>query len=211
MRKRLLVAASLLLITSALQAQDQDDKKKPPKPKPDCLDGTYYDDGKLESGLAPNSLVDSDNFVMLFDAPQYPATLEKLCIAWTRRGFDSGIYFDVEIWTADGPGGSPGTLVAKVSTLSAGKVPTRGAKFYDYDVSSLGIVIDGPVYIGPSWDPLNPFLVYLAMDLGPKTPRRRAFHGTGLFGDQTPDVEIGAVGQAPEYRAFGIRAKFGRP
>lgn len=63
--------------------------------------------------------------------------------------------------------------------------------------------------IAPSWEPLNPFEVYLGMDIGPETPRRRAFYGTGILNDHPPDQELGLVGQVPQYRALAIRPVFG--
>lgn len=188
----------------------QEDKKKPPKPKPDCLDGTVYDDGKFESGLAPNALLNRDDLVMLFTSPSYPVKLEKLCVAWWRAGFDSGIFFDLHVWAADGPDGAPGTLLETISSLSSGGIKPK-AKFYTYDLSAYNLVFDGPVYIGPSWDPLNPFLVYLAMDTSAKTPRQRGFYGVGIFNDHAPNQELGVVGRIPQYKALAIRAKFGNP
>jgi hypothetical protein len=210
MRKILLTCALLLLtLPFAAVAQEDLEKRKPPKPKPDCLDGVVYDDGKFESGL--RSTLFSDNFVMLVEAPTYPAKLEKVCISWIRTSFWNSIYFDLRIWAADGPDGGPGTLVDVIPALSAGGVSGK-AKFYTYDLKSYGIVVDGPVYIGPYWDPLDWFLIYLAMDTGPRTPRRRAFHVVGTLDDHPPSVEIGVTAaQAPEYKAFGIRAKFGPP
>lgn len=152
MRQRwiaLFVAA--LAICSSAQAQE-DDKRRPPKPKPDCLDGAVYDDKKkLESGLRPNTLADRGDFVMLFESPTYPAKLNKVCVAWVAYSIaaDLNIWFDLRVWAADGENGAPGTLLATVPVLSAGRVPLRKPKFYTYDVSWAAIVIDGPVYIGP--------------------------------------------------------------
>jgi hypothetical protein len=207
MRKALWVA--VLLSLSAPLAAEELYEKKPAQPKPDCLDGVKYDDGKFENGLRSTAF--DDNFVMLIEAPFYPAKLEKVCIAWRRTSFWTEIFFDLRIWAADGPDGVPGKLIDVIPVLFAARIPTK-AKFYNYDVSGYGIVIDGPVYIGPFWDPLDAFLIYLATDYGPKTPRQRAFHGVGILDDHPPNVEIGtSIDQAPKYRAFGIRAKFGPP
>lgn len=182
---------------------------KPPKPKPDCLDGVRYDDNKLEQGLRPTTF--NDNFVMLIEAPSYPARLDKVCIAWRRTSFWNRVFFDLRIWAADGPDGGPGTLLDVVPTLQAGKIPTK-AKFYTYDLSSYDIVIDGPVYIGPYWDPLDAFLVYLALDTTPKMPRQRAFFDVGILDNHPPNREFGtSISTFPNYRAFGIRAKFSPP
>lgn len=187
--------------------------KKPPKPKPDCLDGVVYDDRKFETGLAPGSLAARGDFVMLFEAKSYPARLNRVCLAWRRTSFWNALYFDLRVWAADGEDGAPGTLLHTVPVLGAGSVPTK-AKFYSYDVAWADIVIDGPVYIGPSWDPLDAFLIYLAMDKGPKTKVRRGYYGGVLFDNEVkaPSVALGSsINAAPGYRALGIRAVFGPP
>jgi hypothetical protein len=210
MRRGTLVALLLALgIAQAAAGQEVDDKRKPPKPKPDCLDGSVYDDRKFESGLT--SSLFNDNFVMLVEAPSYPARLNKVCIAWRRTSFFWTVFFDIRVWAADGPNGGPGTLLGTMGPFVANKVPPK-AKFYTYDVAWQGLVIDGPVYVGPYWDPIDALAIYLAMDTGPRTQRRRAFHNVGIFGDLPPSTEIGvSFDQAPNYRAFGIRAVFGPP
>jgi hypothetical protein len=217
MRRTVFAAVAVLVVFAARSAFGQDfdaDKRKPPKPKPDCLDGVKYDDGKFESGLRPNDLVDPGNFAMLVEAKSYPAKLNRVCVAWVRDSFWWDLFFNVRVWAADGPDGGPDTLLAEIGPLAAFKVPTR-AKFYSFDVSGLGVVIDGPVYIGPSWNGLRDgWLIYLAMDQGPRTLRRRAFYGGVLTPDDQapPDHELGiSLAYAPSYKAFGIRAVFGPP
>jgi hypothetical protein len=205
--KRLLLAA-LFMVPALASAQVPLWEEAKPKPKPDCLDGVKYDDGKLESGLA--GLLDfRTNLVMLFEAPSYPARLDKVCLAWSRSIIgDRGIYFDLRIWDANGENGGPGTLLAQMGGLSAGKLAVK-SKWYTYDLSSQGIVINGPVYIGPSYFPGDAFYVFLGMDTGPKTPRRRGFFGANVSNpDAPPGREMGFVGNQPSYRAYGIRVKF---
>lgn len=208
--KRLVAIAALFMlpaIASAQMAELDTAGKAKPKPKPDCLDGVKYDDGKIESGLA--GLLDfRTNMVMLFEAPSYPAKLDKVCLAWSRSIIgDKGVYFDLRVWAADGENGGPGTLLAQVGGLSAGKVTVKN-KFYTYDLSSQGIIINGPVYIGPSYFPGDAFYVFLGMDVGPKIPRRRGFFGGDTTNSEKPPTkELGFVGAQPSYRAFAIRVK----
>lgn len=198
---------TLLLVT--LLAAQAAEARKPPKPKPDCLDGTYYDDGRFESGL--RSSMAEDNFVMLFEAPQYPARVDKVCLSWWRTSFYTSVFFELRVWAADGPDGAPGTLLHAVPVLQASGVGKK-PRFYNYELQWANLVVEGPVYVGPFWDPLDAFLIYLAMDAGPGTPRRRGFHGVGLLDDRAPNLELGSsIQQAPSYRAMGVRVKFGPP
>jgi hypothetical protein len=209
MRKAVIFTLLVGALLPTLVWAEDDKKPKPPKPKPDCLDGVKYDDGKLESGLRPVSF--DDNYVMLFEAPSYPAKLEKVCIAWSRTSFWNEVWFDLRIWAADGPNGGPGTLLDTIPALHASRI-SRNNKFYTHDIRHFGIVIDGPVYIGPFWDPLQYFLVYLGMDTTFKTPRRRGFTNVGIGDTHAPTNELGSSAQnIPSYRAFGIRAVFGQP
>lgn len=206
------LAAVMIALAMPVSAQLVTEEARAPKPKPDCLDGAKYDDGKFESAYRPGSYLFRGNFVMLFEAPQYPAKLEKVCIAWMKDLFDSQIWFDIKIWAPDGPNGGPGTLLAEIPTLFAGNVP-RKAKFYTYDVKGMNVVVEGPVYISPSWYMGNTGYIYLATDFGPKIPRRRGFSGLeDNREDEPPSRELGiGINAIPAYKAFGIRAKFGPP
>ena len=209
--------AFVLLLVSAASAQDHSaEKRKPPKPKPDCRDGVVYDDGRFESGLKPNDRDGRGDLVMLIQAQAYPAKLNKVCLGFVAYSTLAApnIYFDLRVWAADGEDGGPGTLLATVPVLLASRVPLRKPKFYAYDISWANIVIDGPVYIGPSWDPLANVLIHLAMDQGPRTVRHRGFYGADPYGSELkpPDQELGVGnGYIPSYRALGIRSVFGPP
>jgi len=202
------LALAFIAVRAGAQPFSVAEEARAPRPKPDCLDGSKYDDAKFEQGLRP-TLFD-DNFVQLIEAKSYPAKLQKVCIAWRRTSFWNGIVFDLRIWTTDGPNGGPGTRIDTIRSLTASRIPTR-AVFYTYDLSGYNIIIDGPVYIGPFWDPLSYFLVYLATDTSPKTPYRRSFYGVGILDDQPPRFELGPGSAIPNFRAFGIRATFTTP
>jgi hypothetical protein len=201
------LASIELAASSADQMGQEAGKKKPPKPKPDCLDGVKYDDGRLEKGVRP--VLFNDNFVMRFEAASYPAKLEKVCIAWIATSFWKEIFFEIRIWKADGPNGTPGELLDVIPNLYTNRLP-GAARFTTYDVKSQGIIIDGPVYLGPYWDPLQAFLVYIGYDASPKTKRQSGFYNVGIGDDHAPSSELG-VAALPDYRALGIRANFGRP
>jgi hypothetical protein len=150
---------------------------------------------------------------MRFDLPRYPAKLERVCIAW-GRGVTNGasrVEFDIRVWAADGPGGLPGTLLATIPGFAAENLayyrfPTAG-KLYPYDVSAAGVLVDGPVYIGPVYYPEEDF-VEILYDGSRKTRVRPTFHG---LNDEPPSEPPPRNPYVVPYKAFGIRAKFGPP
>lgn len=209
MKRALVLVVFTLALAARLQAADRGNKARP-LPAASCADGTIYDDGKFENALAPGLFATRDDLVMLFDAPYYPAKLDKVCLAWMRAYRYTTISFDLHVWASDGQDGAPGTLLADIPGLVATKVPARRAKFYSYNLAGFEIVIDGPVYIGPSWNFFKGFGIFLATDYGPLTPRRRAFHSVGEPPSHAPSREFG-VDDQPAFRAFGTRVKFSPP
>lgn len=178
-----------------------DDKK--PQSKPDCSDGIVYDDGKFERGLAPGLF--DDAIAMRFDAKTYPAKLTRVCLNWWRDIFDNEVFFELRIWEADGPNGTPGTLIAAFPNLHASRISPRGS-FFSYDVSKANVILTGPVYIGPFWDPIQCLGCYLATDSSPKTPRRPMYYGVGVFDDHPPRTAV----TGPS-KVLGIRAVVAKP
>lgn len=203
MRKGLFLA---MLALAARLGAEQPTENARPVPDTSCTDGTVYDDGKFENALAPGLFTTRDDFVMLFEAPSYPAKLDKICLAWVRAYRYTTITFDVHIWAADGPDGAPGALLAEIPGFQAKKVPTKRAKFYSYNLAGFDIVVDGPVYVGPSWNFFKGFGIFLGTDYGPLTPPQRAFHSLGEPPSHAPSRELG-VDDQPAFRAFGIRVK----
>jgi hypothetical protein len=189
--------------------------------RPSCLDGVVYDDHRFENaflsisicvGCPPDFPGTRHSYVMLFEPPRHPAKLEKVCIAW-GKGIPNGassVNFDIRVWRADGPNGQPGTLLATIPGFSATRLsyyrfPTAG-KLYSYDVSSANVIVDGPVYIGPVYYPAQDY-VEILFDGSRKTKKRPTFHGV----EDEPPSEAPPDSPYFTYRAFGIRAKFGRP
>ena len=166
----------------------------------DCDDGVVYDDGTFESTVGPAEPGPA-SFVMLFDAGGYPASLDRVCICWDAAP-DTEVTFDLRVWSSDGPNGSPGGLLHEVRGLQTAQIPSGpGAEqFFSYDLS--GIVIDGPVYIGPSWFS-DQSAVTMCVDDSISTQSQPSFFTAATPPEAPIWVDLIQFGLA---RALGIRA-----
>lgn len=190
MKKCALIAAALLLYTVAAAAQPAT-----------CSDGVRHDDNTFEAGAG--WLFGNGEYVMRLDSP---GKLDAVCLCWRRSGSDSSVFFNLNIWAADGPDGGPGTLLGSLSTLSANGVGTSPT-WYRYDTSGLNIVSQGSVYIGPEWDASDDDDFFVCMDTN--GPTQQPGYGQNSIFDEPPTSKLGRVGFFPEYRTLGVRAKFG--
>lgn len=175
----------------------------------DCSDGgVTYDDGSFENGAGWNPSVARGSFVMRFDVLA-GSPIQAVCLCWQRAESDSTVNFDLNVWAADGPNGTAGTLIGKLQNRSAAEVPFGlGGRFYRYALT--GIQATGPVYIGPSWAPDDDQRFYVCLDESPSTPQRPMYGAASFLGiEDPPRSQIGVVGAFPDARALGIRAIFG--
>lgn len=171
-----------------------------------CDDGTIHDDRSFESGYGFQTQTTRGTLVMRLNPPANPSRLDSACICWRRDGADVLVSFDVNVWAANGPGGGPGTLLGRISNVTANSVTQTGG-FYRVDLSSLGITVNGPVYIGPSWRPNIDQNFYVCADqTGPV--KQPAYSSASTDINSPPSVPLGTSTSFPNYSALGIRAKF---
>jgi hypothetical protein len=173
-----------------------------------CQDsgGVIHDDGTFESGVGWSQFATRGEYVMRIDPPSPGRRIDAACLCWMRDQTDTTVFFDINVWAADGAGGKPGTLLGKLPTQTATSVAFT-PKFYRYDLSSLNIPANGSVYIGPSWSPSDDQHFFVCVDTnGPV--QQPAYGGSSILGGP-PTSALGQVGFFPEYRTLGIRAKFG--
>lgn len=167
-----------------------------------CSDGTIHDDNSFESGYGFPTNQPRGTYVMRLDPPSTPSRLDGVCVCLLRDSTDSQITFELNVWAANGPGGAPGTLLGRLPARTA-TVPLGSAAFFRYDFSSLGVVVNGPVYIGPSWQPSVDQNFYVCADTNGPTTKSGYF---SLSSDpNTPPTSPIAFAN---YRTLGVRAKF---
>jgi hypothetical protein len=167
-----------------------------------CSDGTIHDDNSFESGYGFPTSQPRGSYVMRLDPPSTPSRLDGVCVCLLRDSTDSQLTFDLNVWASDGPGGTPGTLLGRLPARTV-TVPLSTATFFRYDLSSLGIVANGPVFIGPSWQPSVDQNFYVCADTNGPTTKPGYF---SLSSD--PNAPPTSPISFSNYRTLGVRAKF---
>lgn len=169
-----------------------------------CTDGTLHDDQSFESSYGFLNTVSRGTFVMRLDPPSTPSRLDSVCLCWSRNTADTQVSFDINVWASNGAGGGPGTLLGRLSAQTATSVGNVGS-FRRYDLSSLGIVVNGPVYIGPSWQPNVDQGFFICADVN--GPTSQPAYTSASNDENTPPSSPITAGFS-NYRNLGIRAKF---
>lgn len=119
------------------------------RPLPRAAFIAQYDDG--EADIYYFSTSDTAEYAMLFDGVGGPdVTLGSVDVCFRRKGADDRARYDVVLWAADGPGGSPGTELMSVSSLAEG-IGTSPSFF----TTNIGVPLtDSDVYIGIRLNPV---------------------------------------------------------
>lgn len=174
----------------------------------DCSGGSVHDDGSFEKGYG-GSFFYRTHFAMRVDPPATPALLEEACICWSRANSgDEDFFFDLVVWDSDGPDGRPGTELGRLLFRDATGVPNgTPGDFFSYDLSSLQITTERPVYIGPAWDEGNAAGFFVCADENGPTSQP-AYWETGMEAGSSPPTNEFGNPSFPGYRNLGIRARF---
>jgi hypothetical protein len=171
---------------------------------PDCTGGIHYDDGGFEDGIS--APVSNGIEAMSFDLPAHAAAIAQVCVALTRAAASPGpdLAFNVVFYAADGPGGSPGTLLGSVPATATGIPVTSGqtvnAQFYAVAIgSALTLPAARTIYVGVEFDGLQHYFV--GVDASPTTPYRSSFTSTDGGGTWQAESDV----DSHPFSAFGIR------
>ena len=174
----------------------------------DCSDGVSFDDGSFENALGSSSVF-TTHLAMRIDPDVSPARLDSVCVCFARLGSETDLEFDMVVWDSNGTDGAPDGFLGGLAGFVADNVPFGlGGQFYRVDLSSLAIVTERPVYIGPSWDSGTFEDFFVCSDESAGTPRQPGYFDAGIFAGLLPPVAELGDDLSPTYRALGIRAVF---
>ena len=168
-----------------------------------CAGGIIYDDGSFEDAVSvplANGLQ-----VMSFTLPANAASIQQVCVALTRLSGSPSpdLAFNVVFYAADGPQGTPGTLLGSFPATATAVPITDGAtvnaQFYTVAIGA-GLTLPEArnIYVGLQFDGSEGF--FIAVDESLTTPYQPAFVSTD--GGVTWQTEANVV---PTYRAYGLR------
>ncbi len=174
----------------------------------DCTGATgaiVYDDGGFENAIS--APVAGGLQVMSFDLPANAAGVQQVCFALTRFSGTStaDLPFNVVFYAADGPSGTPGTLLASVpATATAVPASSGGTVTTQFYAVAIGSALTLPaartIYVGAQFDGSQGFFV--GVDQSPTTQVQTGYlssdGGSTWTIASSPDV-------APQFHAFGIR------
>lgn len=167
----------------------------------DGVGGISYDDGDFTYGIRP-SATGMVNVVTKFNLPQGTHRLKNVCMCWIKGDDSDGTAaFYTRIWSADGPDGSPGTLLGESQVTQVSDIPGTG-RYYTTDLSHLNLQREAAIYIGARWSP-GVSDVYLCADDSETTPARANYAGIESPGNTVPNSPL-----PEEVRALGVRATF---
>lgn len=168
----------------------------------DGVGGIAYDDGDFSEGIRPSSQ-DMVNLATRFDLPSGTHRLNKVCICWVQGDTSDGTAaFYTRVWSADGPGGAPGTLLGETQAIQVSGIPGTGARYFTTDLSGLNLQRSGSIYIGPRFSP-GVSDVYLCSDKTVTTAARPNYGGIESPGNLVPRSPL-----PEDVRALGVRATF---
>jgi hypothetical protein len=191
-----LVAAGILSILAAASAGAQDN----------CAEGVVYDDGSFENGYGAKPTAGWSEYVMRFDPPHGAHRLQRVCVCFTRKGPDSSLAFNLNIYSV-GPTGRPDALLGSQHAFAFGVPTDPNRRFYSYDVSELAIDGEAPLFIGPAWSPVEDTQIFICADTNGPTVREG--YANVVSSGAPLSQPINDV--FPTYKALGLRANFDAP
>ena len=137
--------------------------------------------------------------------PSFPARPRQVCVCLlSLSNEDPDGEIALSVWARDELD-KPGELLGSLTGLQAKRISVL-PKFYTFDLGSLDLTIDEPVYIGVEWDMQRDTEVYLCADTNGPGASGRSFLSDRALGP--PNLQIGNFLAFPDLRALGIRVAF---
>jgi hypothetical protein len=158
----------------------------------------YPWDGSADDGIGWIDTVSLGEYVQRYDPGSGGGTLTG--IAACVSGIRESVAATAVVYAADGPGGEPGTLLARsaATTIPVAVFPL----FTCTSIPAPAVALDQPVFGGIEWAPGLEAGVFVGLDTSPATPlqdmRDRSRSGTVL----TPWAPV--TDFRPDARALGI-------
>ncbi len=161
-----------------------------------------YDDGEVDRYLAGSASVSTFELAMRFDAiGGTDITLGGIDVCLRQSGSDAKIRYEVVVWAADGPGGSPGAELAHYAAVADGVTATPS-----FHSTSFNYPLTTPtVYLGVRYNPVVDPDFWFCVDEDGTTVH------PGYFRLDEGAAWADVLAVAPAYNAFMVRAYVSTP
>lgn len=162
-----------------------------------------YDDGEADTYSSGAPAFAATELMMRFDSiGGTDVTLGGVDICMRQTGSDPKIRFELIVWTADGPGGAPGTELARYAAVADGVTATPSFHSTNF---SYPLTTHSTVYIGLRYNPVVDPTFSFCVDLDGATvhPAYYRYNETG------PWTSLPSV--VPSYNALMFRAYISTP
>jgi len=157
-----------------------------------------YDDGEADTYVFGSASSKTLELMMRFDnIGGADVTLGGLDVCMRQTGSDSKVRFEVVVWTADGPGGAPGSELAHYAAVADGVTATPSFHSTSF---SYPLTAHSTVYLGVRYNPIVDPTFAFCTDLDGATvhPAYFRYNETGAWADLSAAV--------PSYNALMFRA-----
>lgn len=164
-----------------------------------------YDDGEVDAYYSAGGF-GTYEFAMLFDGVGgSEVTLGGVDVCLRQTGADPKIRYEVVVWSADGPGGTPGTELLTVAAVATGvtSTPVFDSTSFNYPLTTSDVYIG--VRYNPVVDPDYQFCVDRDGIGGAVQPAYRRINESGSWSD------VSTVFVDPNYNAMMFRAFLSTP
>ncbi|MEO8197346.1 MAG: hypothetical protein ABI689_11560 [Thermoanaerobaculia bacterium] len=193
------VAAQVgLLVQPIIGVESTPSDPSAPSLLPEAAAIIQYDDNEVDTYVYGFATTNTFELMMRFDSILgTDVTLGGVDVCMQQTGSDSTIRYEVVVWSADGPGGTPGTELAHYAALATGvtATPSFHSTNFTYPFTTYSTV-----YIGVRYNPIVDPSFHFCVDLDGATvhPAYYRNNETGSWGS------VPAV--LPSYNAMMFRA-----
>ncbi len=161
-----------------------------------------YDDGEVDTALAGGPTVRTFELAMRFDGiGGTDVTLGGVDVCLVQVGSDTKVRYEVVVWTADGPGGTPGTELARYAAVATGvtSTPSFHHTSFSYPLTT------STVFIGVRYHPIADPDFHFCIDNDGATVH------PGYFRFEEGGAWSGVPTAVPPYNALMFRAYISTP
>jgi hypothetical protein len=162
-----------------------------------CDFGLVTDDGTAEHRFGTDQ---ENTYVQLVTPDELPYSMMKVCAAFSRTGFDDELEYEVVVYDTQGPGGTPGNLVASIPSVAVSVPEWPGVSLATVDLGwQVPGISEGTRYVGVRWNGAEEADFFVAGDASPGTQPQLGYASVAGSGWQPLTTTL------PDHRSLLVR------